>query len=220
MHHDDTVVKPNLSFSKTCFAEARADGDLISLAARIGQTGLHGVEIAVAPRPEMHTRETFLSGERSRVTCGDELLLASELGHRLAVVVKHLNLQSHLLCLFRCIDDLRLHIGRNLASLDVVGRAIDVSTYCSQVAIERKGLVNVIRHVEIDILGQSAHVHVEVLVVPLERGGSQLVVGQVVAVLGLGSSLGGHQLRAVGILLLVGPVVVGQHLKAVLTSYI
>ena len=69
------------------------------------------------------------------------------------------------------------------------------------------------------VLRQSSHVHVEVFVVPLEAGGCERVVRQVVAVFCRRCSLFHHEHSSVRILFLVCPVVVGEHLDAVFLSW-
>ena len=168
----------------------------------------------------MYATKPFVGREGDGIARSDSQRLSREFCHLLAISVCHLHLQGYVLCLGRGVDDLGFHVCRHSTTLDVVVSTIDVCARGAQIGIERQGLIDVARHMQIDVLRQTAHVHVEVLIVPLVGRWCQRVVGQVVAVLSLHGSLGCKQFGAIRVLLVVGPVVVGQHLQSVLLTYI
>ena len=56
MHHQHTVVQPDLSFGKPGFAETGTSSNLVDFRTILAfQQRLDGIEVTIAPRPEMQT---------------------------------------------------------------------------------------------------------------------------------------------------------------------
>ena len=94
-------------------------------------------------------------------------LATVEACHLVSVLVFHHDGQEELSLSCVLVLHLRLHMYCGLVSLDVEVRGIDVCSRGSKVAVEWQCLIKFVCQMQIDILGQSAVVGVEVFVVPL-----------------------------------------------------
>ena len=74
VHHQHAVVQPYLSLGESCLAETGARDHLVVLRVKVhrtgigtvlGQIGLDGIEITIAPRPEVQSLEFSLHGDIS-----------------------------------------------------------------------------------------------------------------------------------------------------------
>ena len=99
MHHQHAVVQPYLSLGESCLAETGAGNDLIVLCVKVhrtgigtvlGQIGLDGVEITIAPRPEVHSLEFSMHGDVSGFAGLQRHALAGNDGRHVVVGVQHL----------------------------------------------------------------------------------------------------------------------------------
>ena len=133
----------------------------------VNQERLYGIEIAIAPRPEMQPLHFVLYADRTSLARLQRDTLASNDVRQVAVGIMQLGKQPHGAGLAALVAHLRLHMHHGLAVRDVKIRGIDVGARGSQIAIKRQRLVEFARDVQIHILGNAAIVGVEVAVVPL-----------------------------------------------------
>ena len=94
MHHDDAVVEPYFPFCEFRLTESSPGADFIlnTLFTFDSESGFHSVEVAVAPRPEVHVVEFLACLKGDGVACCDGLLLAVEACNGLSVVVDDFHL--------------------------------------------------------------------------------------------------------------------------------
>ena len=168
MHHDGTVVEIELAFAKLGLAETGLGYYIIYLAAVIRlQEGLHGVEIAISPTPEVGVvqESTHLYG--LGFTWLQGVSLAIKMAHFLAVSIQNLGEEAERARLGILISYLRFSIHRYLLSRNIIVGTIDVGTRGLEIIVKRKGLIELDGDVEEHILRNTAIVGIEVLVVPL-----------------------------------------------------
>ena len=173
MHHDDSIVEPDLAFGETSLTEARAGDDQVIRSSRrlkfITKIGLHRVEIAIPPRPEMqplhffrgldNTRFPWLQGYES-VTIETSYLIT------ISIFYYDRQEESALFCVV--VLHLTLHMNDSLVVSYVEVGGIDIGSRSAEVGIKRKCLIEQSGRVEPNILRNAAVVGVKVLVVPLE----------------------------------------------------
>ena len=105
--HEHAVVEAEEAVAKLGLAEAGAGDYLIGALATYEQTGLHGVEVAVAPAPEVEAAELPGGAERGGGAGSDVLGGAAEGAEAVAVVVDDLDLINYLAGLAALV----LHLG-------------------------------------------------------------------------------------------------------------
>ena len=168
MHHQHTIVKPYLSFRKLGFAEPCTRCNLVNLRTVVGfQQGFNGVQIAVAPRPEMQSANGVLNfyGACFARLHGDALAIKA--GHLFSVHIKQLGIEGKRAGLGVVVANLRFGMNGSLVLVNVEIGSIDVGTSGAEMAIQGQGLLQLIGNMQEHVLGYAAIVGVEVAVVPL-----------------------------------------------------
>ena len=134
-HLEHTVVQPDFTIRKTGLAETGTGSHFVHLLAIHPQTGLHGIQIAIAPAPEMKAFHFGLSFQGSAFTGFQESFLALEFLDQRTITINQLYLIRYFFVLFVFILDFRFGMNDGLATLypDIMG--IDIDTGCLQIAI-------------------------------------------------------------------------------------
>ena len=153
--------------SETRLAEAGACRDLVHDLAVHLEGGLHVVEVAVAPAPEMQAFDGRLGAERRRLPRGDGDGIRLEMLQRRAVAVDERNGVDGRLRLTALIAHfgLRMQDGGALLYPDIGG--IDIHAGGAQIAVEGERLVEPVRDMQPDVFRQAAVIGIEILVAPL-----------------------------------------------------
>ena len=167
VNHQAAVVQVEPAFAELGLAESRAGCDDVATYLTFLEAGLDGVEVAVAPRPEVQSAH-LLAG----LGCGggaglERQGLAAEACHLTAVEVLHYGLQGEGVGHGVLVLHLALGVDGSLVPGNVEAGGVDVCSRRAEVGVEGQRLVELVGNVQIDILGQSAVVGVEVSVVPL-----------------------------------------------------
>ena len=178
VHHEHTVVEPGLALAKPGLAEAGADDDLVvrsvetqrllvGIALGLGQECLHGIEISVTPGPEVQALQLVLYVHGTgfaRLQCHG---LARYDGCQCVVGRQHTGEETESARPRILIAHLRLDVHHGLPAGDVVVGGVDISACGAEGAVERQGLIEQACNVQVEVLGQSAVVGIEIAVVPL-----------------------------------------------------
>ena len=94
VHHKYTVVEPYLALTEARLTEASPCGDYVDGGTVDHEGRLHGIQVAVAPRPEVQTTDRLLGFEYARLTRLHDNGFTLELGHLIAVGINHLGTES------------------------------------------------------------------------------------------------------------------------------
>jgi len=182
VHLDGAVVEENGPVPKLGLAEAGAGHGAVDDLAVLHQLGGHRVEIAVAPAPELQVRQPPAGGHHLGLARGDGHGRRGELAGRLAVDVLQRHPVGEGARPGAVVPHLAFGVDRGLAALDVELVGPDIDAGGAQAGIERQGLVQVAGQVQPHRPVDSAVVHIEVVVVPLEAaaGGALLVLPVIV----------------------------------------
>ena len=135
VHHQAAVVEPYLALGKARLAKSRPRVDSVSCLAVHDESRPHIIQIAIAPRPEMHIAQPPLSSQHSRVASGNDSLRARERSHSLAIIVRYLNLKLDLGRSVRRVDDLRLYMSCHPLAVDVIVGTVDIHTRSAEIAV-------------------------------------------------------------------------------------
>ena len=162
VHHDDTVVQSDHSVFEFRFSESGGCHYLI-----FADSSFHFIEIAVAPRPEMQSSDSFLSFQHSSFSGANVDRLTLEARYHFSVRVLDLDFQTLADRLVRLVSDLTFDSDSGFTRRDVEILAVDIGSRCSEVGIERQRLIYVVADVEPHVFVQAAVVGVEVAVAPL-----------------------------------------------------
>ena len=135
LHLEHTVVQPDFTIRKTGLAETGTGRHFVHLLAIHPQTGLHGIQIAIAPAPEMEVFHFGFSFQCSGFTGFQNGFFALEFLDQRTVSVNQLHLIRYLFVLLVLIPDFRFGMNDGLTALypDIIG--IDIDTGCLQIAI-------------------------------------------------------------------------------------
>ena len=132
------------------------------------QTGLHRIEIAIAPRPEVESDDLRSSLQRRRLSWFEMgVVLTLLAGYQTSVGISQRKHQRYVMGLRVFVPDLRLCVDHGLAAGYVEVRRIDICARCPKIRIQGKRLIELIRHVQPYVLGDAAIVGIEVAIVPL-----------------------------------------------------
>ena len=131
MHHQDTVVETYLAGTELSLAEARPRGDKVATLALLHQCGADGVEITIAPRPEMQVVQALLGldmGPFSRLQGNG---MRRETGYLLPLGIEHLGSEGEGTSTHVVVLDLRLDMHNCPSAHNVIVGCVDIGTRCS-----------------------------------------------------------------------------------------
>ena len=174
MHHQHAVVEPHFSFGEARLSEAGTDDDSVGMVAhrlRIAlcrsQEGRDGVEITIAPRPEVQPFELPLDADGARLTGLQRDRFAGNDGRHKVFGIRHVREEPERMRLVVLVAHLRLHVYGRLPVGNVEVSGVDVCSGRAQIRVERQRLVELVGGMQSHVLRQTAVVGVEVAVVPL-----------------------------------------------------
>ena len=174
VHHHHAVVEVEHAILERCLAKAGTcddgvvEGDETAVVDHFPQPRLNGIEIAVAPAPEMQIGHTGRCLQRPRLTRAQiHGLHVPGSGYHVAVGIAHAEHKGHAMRLTVVVAHLRLHMDGGLMAGNVEVGGIDVGARRAEVGVERQRLIDLVRKVQVDVLGNAAIVGIEIAVVPL-----------------------------------------------------
>ena len=153
VNHEHAVVEAEEAVGKLGLAESSAGGDLIDALAADDEAGLHGIEIAVTPTPEVEAAERLGGTECGGGTGGDVLGSTAEGAEAVSVVVDKLYLIDNLVRFTALVLHLRAGYNLSTAALHVDVFGIDVYAGGAEVGIEGQRLIETVGDVQAHMLG-------------------------------------------------------------------
>jgi hypothetical protein len=150
--------------------------DAVDDLAVFGQDRGDGVEIAIAPAPEVQVLRGSGSGEQARLAGRQRRIAAVETAHHAAVAVADLGAVADLARSRAGVADLGLRMDRRATGLHVEFVRPDILANSAKAGGERQRLVDRAGQVQPDILGDPAIIDVEIVVVPLEAAAGRALL--------------------------------------------
>ena len=167
VHHQHAVVEPHFALAEARLAETGACGDAVAACRSLLQAGLDGIQVAVAPRPEVQAVHSLRRRHRPRLAGLQRDALAMEACHLAAVGIRHQRLVGEGAWPCVVVSHLRLSMYHSLAGSNVEVSGIDIGSRRTEAGVEGQRLVEPVGQMQEDVLGNAAVVGVEVAVVPL-----------------------------------------------------